>query len=224
MADYDLVVLGAGPGGYVAAIRAAQLGMTTAVIEREAVGGVCLNWGCIPTKSLLRNAEVLNLIKNAEEFGISFDNLRYDFGVAIDRSRKVVERLTSGVELLLKKNGVEQIIGSGVLTDPSTVQVDTGQTLSTDNVIIATGGKERVLPTVPVDGLLGYLLSEGEAPPEPPTPQPAPSASAPTVSAPPRAPTPRTPGAVVPSTPAFLSSHPRIERGTDPREAFYRHT
>ena len=152
MADYDLVVLGAGPGGYVAAIRAAQLGMRAAVVEREAVGGVCLNWGCIPTKSLLRNAEVLNLIKHAEEFGISFDNLRYDFGVAIDRSRKVVDRLTSGVELLLKKNGVEQITGSGLLTGQHTVQVDTGQSLSTDNVIIATGGKERVLPTVPVDG------------------------------------------------------------------------
>ena len=152
MADYDLVVLGAGPGGYVAAIRAGQLGMRTAVIEREAVGGVCLNWGCIPTKSLLKNAEVLTLFQRAEEFGISFDNLRFDFGAAIDRSRKVVEHLTTGVEVLLRKNGVEQISGAGVLTGPRTVQVDTGQTLSTDNVIIATGAKERDLPTVPVDG------------------------------------------------------------------------
>ena len=97
MADYDLVVLGAGPGGYVAAIRAGQLGMKTAVVERDNVGGICLNWGCIPSKALLRNAEVLGLVRNAEEFGISFDNLQYDFGKAIDRSRQVVDRLTRGV-------------------------------------------------------------------------------------------------------------------------------
>ena len=152
MADYDLVVLGAGPGGYVAAIRAGQLGMKTAVVEREAVGGVCLNWGCIPSKALLKNAEVLSLVQRAEEFGISFDNLRYDFGVAIDRSRQVVERLTTGVELLLRKNGVEHITGSGSMTGSKTVQVDTGQTLSAENIIIATGARERDLPTVPVDG------------------------------------------------------------------------
>ena len=97
MADFEILVVGAGPGGYVAAIRSAQLGLSTAIVEQEAVGGVCLNWGCIPSKSLLRNAEVLNLVKDAEKFGISFDNLSYAFGMAIDRSRQVVRRLTTGV-------------------------------------------------------------------------------------------------------------------------------
>ena len=90
MPDYDVAIIGAGPGGYVAAIRAGQLGLKTVVVERDELGGICLNWGCIPSKALLRNAEVLNLFRRAEEFGVSFDNLRYDFGVAIDRSRKVV--------------------------------------------------------------------------------------------------------------------------------------
>ena len=152
MADYDLVVLGAGPGGYVAAIRAGQLGMKTAVVERDNLGGICLNWGCIPSKALLRNAEVLDLVHHAEDFGIGFDNLRYDFGKAIDRSRLVVDRLVKGVAMLLKKNKVEHIQGVGVLTDGRTVRVgDNGQTLSADNVIIATGARERDLPSLPVD-------------------------------------------------------------------------
>ena len=152
MADYDLVIIGAGPGGYVAAIRAGQLGMKTAIVERDEVGGVCLNWGCIPSKALLRNAEVLDLVRHAEEFGISFDNLQHDFGQAIDRSRKVVGQLTRGVGYLLKKNNVEHIKGSGVLTDPNTVRVeDTGQTLSTRSVIIATGARQRDIPSLPID-------------------------------------------------------------------------
>ena len=152
MADYDVVVLGAGPGGYVAAIRAGQLGMRAAVVERENVGGICLNWGCIPSKALLRNAEVLGLVQDAEEFGITFDNLRVDFGKAIDRSRQVVGRLTRGVEMLLRKNKVELIKGDATLVDRNTVRVeDTGQTLTTDNVIIATGARERELPSLPVD-------------------------------------------------------------------------
>ena len=153
MADYDLLVLGGGPGGYVAAIRAGQLGMKTAIVERDAWGGICLNWGCIPSKALLRNAEVLSLIQHADEFGITFDNLRYDFGVAIDRSREVVQRLTSGVEMLLNKNHVEQFKGAGILRDQGTLEVtDTGQTLSGDNLIIATGARDRDLPSLPVDG------------------------------------------------------------------------
>ena len=111
MADFDVVVVGAGPGGYVAAIRAAQLGLKTAIVEKESVGGVCLNWGCIPSKSLLRNAEVLILVNNAEEFCITFDNLTYDFSKAIGRSREVVGKLTSGVQYLLKKNVVTLIEG-----------------------------------------------------------------------------------------------------------------
>ena len=152
MSDYDLVVLGAGPGGYVAAIRAGQLGMKTAVVERDNVGGVCLNWGCIPSKALLRNAEVLDLVRGADEFGISFDNLRVDFGKAIDRSRKVVARLTRGVDMLLRKNGVELIEGEATLLDRGTVRVEAaGRTLTASNVIIATGARERELSNIPVD-------------------------------------------------------------------------
>ncbi len=146
------MVLGAGPGGYVAAIRAAQLGMKTAVVERDNVGGVCLNWGCIPSKALLRNAEVLDLVRGADEFGISFDNLRVDFGKAIDRSRQVVARLTRGVEMLLRKNGVEIIKGEATLVDRGTVRVEeAGRTFTAANVIIATGARERELSNIPVD-------------------------------------------------------------------------
>ena len=152
MADYDVIVIGSGPGGYVAAIRAGQLGLKTAVVERGEVGGVCLNWGCIPSKALLRNAEVLGLFKRAADFGISVDNLKYDFSAAIDRSRKVVDRLTRGVSFLLKKNKVEYISGTGVLKDANTVEVEGGDTLTTDNVIIATGARFRELPTLLVDG------------------------------------------------------------------------
>ena len=152
LADYDLVVLGAGPGGYVAAIRAGQLGMKTAVVERDVVGGVCLNWGCIPSKALLRNAEVLNLVRDAESFGISFDNLQFDFGAAIDRSRKVVKRLTGGVELLLRKNKVDRINGYGALRDSKTVEIaGSGQVVSADNLIIATGARDLEIPSLPVD-------------------------------------------------------------------------
>ena len=153
MPDYDVVVLGSGPGGYVAAIRAGQLGMKAAVVEQAELGGVCLNWGCIPSKALLRNAEVLSLFHHAEEFGITFDNLEYDFGKAVDRSREVVTRLTTGVGFLLKRNNVEHVEGVGVLKDRNTVQVGGGeQTLTTDNVIVATGARFRSLPTLPVDG------------------------------------------------------------------------
>lgn len=153
MADYNLIILGGGPGGYVAAIRAGQLGLKTAVIERENVGGVCLNWGCIPSKSLLRSAEVLDLVRRAGTLGITFDNLRYDFGVAVDRSRQVVERLTTGVGFLLKKNNVELITGTGVLRGAGTVEVrESAQTLTADNVIVATGARPRSIPNAPLDG------------------------------------------------------------------------
>lgn len=152
MADYDVIVIGSGPGGYVAAIRAGQLGLKTAIVERGEVGGVCLNWGCIPSKALLRNAEVLGLFKRAADFGVSVDNLKYDFSVAIDRSRKVVDQLTKGVSFLLKKNKVEYISGTAVLKDANTVEIEGGETLTTDNVIIATGARFRELPTLPVDG------------------------------------------------------------------------
>ena len=140
LADFDLVVIGAGPGGYVAAIRAAQLGLNTAIIERDSVGGICLNWGCIPSKSLLRNAQVLNIVKDAKTFGIQYENLNVDFNSAIDRSRQVVSRLTTGVEYLLRKNSVELIKGSAVLNDQHTITVsESNRTLTSDNMIIATG-------------------------------------------------------------------------------------
>ena len=155
MADFEILVIGAGPGGYVAAIRSAQLGFSTAIVERETVGGICLNWGCIPSKSLLRNAEVLNLVKDAEKFGISFDNLSYDFGKAIDRSRQVVRRLTTGVRYLLKKNNVEHIEGSATFVDAHTIQIGTAtgdnRTVSAESIIIATGARQREIPTLPID-------------------------------------------------------------------------
>lgn len=153
MADYDLIIIGAGPGGYVAAIRAAQLGIKTAIVERETVGGICLNWGCIPSKALLHNAEVLSLLRRADEFGFSFENLGFDFGKAIDRSRTVVRRLTLGVTGLLKKNGVEQINGQARIRDRSHVEItSSAQTIETNNIIIATGARSRPLQGLPVDG------------------------------------------------------------------------
>ena len=153
MAGYGLVVLGSGTGGYVAAIRAGQLGMKTAIIERDELGGICLNWGCIPSKALLRNAEVLDLVRHAEDFGISFDNLQYDFGKAIDRSRNIVHRLTTGIGFLLRKNNVEHIKGTGSLSDQNTIEIaETGNRISSDNIIIATGARHRPLPNIPIDG------------------------------------------------------------------------
>ena len=153
MADYDVVVIGAGPGGYVAAIRAAQLGLSTAVIEDDNVGGVCLNWGCIPSKSLLRNAEVLELVKNAGEYGISVGDVTFDYGLAIDRSRQVVRRLTGGVGSLLRKNGVEYISGRGILQSANTIAIDgADRAISADNIIVATGARARHIPGIPVDG------------------------------------------------------------------------
>ena len=151
MDEYDVVVIGSGPGGYVAAIRAGQLGMKTAVVEREALGGVCLNWGCIPSKALLRNAEVLNTIRHADEYGIGVGEVTADFGKAIERSRSVVGRLTRGVGSLLRKNGVEHVVGNGSLVDANTVEVD-GRRLSAKNVILATGASQRRIPSLPIDG------------------------------------------------------------------------
>ncbi|MFL2759971.1 MAG: dihydrolipoyl dehydrogenase [Dehalococcoidia bacterium] len=152
MADFDVVVVGAGPGGYVAAIRAAQLGLNTAIVEKESVGGVCLNWGCIPSKSLLRNAEVLNLVNNAAEFGISFDNLTYDFSKAISRSREVVEKLTSGVQYLLNKNKVTLIEGSARFVEAHQLEIaETNQTITSENIIIATGARQRHIESMPID-------------------------------------------------------------------------
>jgi len=153
--EYDVVVIGAGPGGYVAAIRASQLGLSTAVVEREELGGVCLNWGCIPSKALLKNAELLSLIHRGEEFGFYFDGLRVDYAKAVERSRKVVDRNTKGIAYLLRKNKVEHIKGSGTLRDSHTVEVaPEGRVLSARNIILATGARPRSIPPLPVDGEL----------------------------------------------------------------------
>ena len=153
MSEYDVAVIGAGPGGYVAAIRCAQLGFKTAVIEKENLGGVCLNWGCIPSKALLKNAEILSYISRSEEFGFYFDNFRTDYKVAFDRSRKVVDRNTRGVSYLLRKNNIDHIEGSATLAGNGTIQISSSNdVIKAGNIIIATGSSPRTIPALPVDG------------------------------------------------------------------------
>jgi len=153
---YDVTIIGAGPGGYVAAIRAAQLGLDVAIIEEEHLGGVCLNWGCIPTKALLRNAEVVSLLDRGREFGFSVSDVALDFSAAVDRSRKVSQRLVKGVGLLMRKNEVDVIEGRGKLTSANTVEVELNEggtrTVESDHVIIATGGHARTIPGIEPDG------------------------------------------------------------------------
>jgi dihydrolipoamide dehydrogenase len=153
---YDVVIIGAGPGGYVAAIRAAQLGLKTAVIEKDEVGGVCLNRGCIPSKALIRNADVLSLVRRAEEFGIHYDNLRYDFGVAVERAQQAVGRLTRGVKYLFKKHKVDLVSGTAsfLAGDRITVAEATGSKieLAARAAIIATGSRNKPLPGIVPDG------------------------------------------------------------------------
>ncbi|MGD8243673.1 MAG: dihydrolipoyl dehydrogenase [Anaerolineae bacterium] len=156
MSDYDVTILGAGPGGYVAAVRAAQLGLKAAVVEQEHLGGVCLNWGCVPTKALLRNAEVISLLDRGREFGFSVADVQVDFGAAVERSRKVSERLVKGVGFLMRKNNVDVIDGRGMLKSPGTVEVELteggNRTIETDSVIVATGARARTIPGIEVDG------------------------------------------------------------------------
>ena len=151
--NYDLVVIGSGPGGYVAAIRAGQLGLKTAIVEKEELGGVCLNWGCIPSKSLLKNAEIVSYFKRADEFGLKMDNFHADYSVAIDRSRKVVDRNTKGVAFLLDKNKVDHIQGTAKIVGAGKVEIaPDGNVLEAKNIIIATGARPRSIPPLPIDG------------------------------------------------------------------------
>ena len=152
MDSYDVVVLGAGPGGYVAAIRAAQLGLETAIVEPDAVGGLCLNWGCIPSKALLRNAEVLTLVNHASDFGIAVGSVEADLDSAITRSRRVVNRLVKGVESLLRKNKVTVIQGHGTLKDARSITVGDDEVQARRAIILATGAQDRVLPGLEPDG------------------------------------------------------------------------
>ncbi|NUM63415.1 MAG: FAD-dependent oxidoreductase, partial [Ignavibacteriaceae bacterium] len=154
---FNIAVLGGGPGGYVAAIRAGQLGFKTVVIDKDNLGGICLNWGCIPTKSLLKNAEIYDQIKNhGDDFGIKTTGLNFDFNKIIKRSRDVSDRISKNVELLIKKNKVDRIRGFGKLSSKNTIDIldDKGkiiETISADKIIIATGARPRNISAIPVD-------------------------------------------------------------------------
>jgi dihydrolipoyl dehydrogenase len=166
---FDLVVIGAGPGGYVAAIRAAQLGLKTAIIEREHLGGICLNWGCIPTKALLRTSELYHTMKRASEFGLAADNVRFDLARVVERSRKVAERLSNGVAYLMRKNKITVIDGTARLKGAGRIAVTgkTGQPLpdiEAKNIIIATGARARTLPGLEPDGKLIWTYKEAMVP------------------------------------------------------------
>jgi len=160
---YDLLVLGSGPGGYVAAIRASQLGLKTAVVERESLGGICLNWGCIPTKSLLKSAQVYEYLKHAEEYGIVIDGeAKADFSKVVQRSRTVADGMSKGIQFLFKKNKVDVISGTGKLKSKGVVTVKDAkgkeQQVEAKNIIIATGARSRELPNLKQDGkkIIGY--------------------------------------------------------------------
>jgi dihydrolipoamide dehydrogenase len=153
MSEFDVVVIGGGPGGYVAAIRASQLGLKTAIVEKENLGGVCLNWGCIPTKALLRNAEVIHLLMEGDIFGFTFDNLKVDYQVAYKRSRQVVERQVKGVNYLMQKNKITVYQGTAALKSDTQLEIQpSGETLTAQYIIIATGARARQIPGVTPDG------------------------------------------------------------------------
>jgi dihydrolipoamide dehydrogenase len=168
---FDLAVLGAGPGGYVAAIRAAQLGLKTAIVEREHLGGICLNWGCIPTKALLRSAEVLHLMHRARDFGLKADGIGYDMDAVVRRSRGVAKQLSSGVGHLLKKNKVTVLMGEASLPAKGKVAVTTEkgpEELQARNIILATGARARDLPGLEADGKRVWNYKHALVPPHTP--------------------------------------------------------
>jgi len=162
MSTFDIIVLGSGPGGYVTAIRASQLGFKTAIIEKESLGGVCLNWGCIPTKALLKSAQVFNYLQHAEDYGLKVKEADKDFDAVVNRSRKVAEGMSNGVKFLMKKNKIEVIEGYGTLKSGKKVSVKDSEgretTYEASHIIIATGARSRELPSLPQDGkkIIGY--------------------------------------------------------------------
>ena len=158
---YDLIVLGSGPGGYVTAIRASQLGLKTAIVEKESLGGVCLNWGCIPTKALLKSAQVFEYLKKADTYGLKIKDFDKDFDAVVKRSRDVADGMSKGVNFLMKKNKIEVINGYGKIKPNKVVSVEINgaeEDFEADNIIIATGGRSRVIDSIPQDGkkIIGY--------------------------------------------------------------------
>ncbi|MFP9117361.1 dihydrolipoyl dehydrogenase [Flavobacterium sp. RNTU_13] len=159
---YDIIVLGSGPGGYVTAIRASQLGFKVAIVEKESLGGICLNWGCIPTKALLKSAQVFDYLKHASDYGLTVKEFDKDFGAVVARSRGVAEGMSKGVQFLMKKNKIEVIYGYGKVKPGKKVEVTDADgkvsEISADNIIIATGARSRELPNLPQDGkkVIGY--------------------------------------------------------------------
>jgi len=169
--SFDLIVIGAGPGGYVAAIRGAQLGLKVAVVEREHLGGICLNWGCIPTKALLRSSEVFHLMHRAKEFGLKADNIDYDIDAVVKRSRGIAKQLAGGVGHLLKKNKVTVIMGAATIPAKGKVSVKTDkgtEELTAKNIIVATGARARELPGLEADGDLVWTYKHALNPPKMP--------------------------------------------------------
>ncbi len=169
--SYDMIVIGAGPGGYVAAIRGAQLGLNVAIVEREHMGGICLNWGCIPTKAMLRSSEVFHLMHRAKEFGLSADNISYDLDAVVKRSRGVAGQLNAGIGHLLKKNKVTAIMGEATLAAKGKVSVKTAkgtEELTSKNIVLATGARARELPGLEADNDLVWTYKAALTPPRMP--------------------------------------------------------
>ena len=157
MTKYDLIIIGSGPGGYVTAIRASQLGFKTALVEKESLGGICLNWGCIPTKALLKSAQVFEYLNHANDYGLTIKGFSSDFKAIISRSRNIAEGMSKGVKFLMKKNKIDVISGYGKVKPDKVVDVD-GIEYKADHIVIATGARSRILPTIPQDGkkIFGY--------------------------------------------------------------------
>ncbi|MGH1446512.1 MAG: dihydrolipoyl dehydrogenase [Cognatishimia sp.] len=169
--SFDMIVIGAGPGGYVAAIRGAQLGLNVAIVEREHMGGICLNWGCIPTKALLRSSEVFHLMNHAKDYGLSADNISYDLDAVVKRSRGVAKQLSGGIGHLMKKNKVTTFMGEATLPAKGqvTVKTDKGtETLTSKHIIVATGARARELPGLEADGDLVWTYKTALQPPRMP--------------------------------------------------------
>src|SRR5690606_13115603 len=162
MEKYDLIVIGSGPGGYVTAIRASQLGLKTAIVEKAELGGICLNWGCIPTKALLKSAQVFEYIKHAKDYGINVANANADFPAVVKRSRGVADKMSKGIQFLMKKNNITVLRGFGAVASKGKVEV-TGEdnkkeTHDAKHIILATGARSRELPNIKIDGkkIIGY--------------------------------------------------------------------